>query len=327
MGKKVDIKNAVADVGKAAAELSAKSKEGIVKALDQDGDGKLDAKDFALVRDLLTEKQRQIRREADRKKLRPIFEEDLDKADFQMSKLIRVAEMDKKHADSEICIGSVGFDAVYKDLRVVNIYPDKTDAFGLSFYPDADNGIYYVDPSDRDYYIALDDYFNYLRVARVSELQRIAQELGAKHFRVTYKEQKKSFTKTDARVKLEAKDTTKHGGKAEADHKAEQSSFEKSPPLRRKIPLPYCFIHVLCHSNSSFVAVCANTCRECNRLHYRKRQCGLCTGNKDTDEDGRDSAYHRPLSVAHEHCEQQDNLQGCERCEKGCLCKTPDTAF
>lgn len=227
MGKKVDIKKAVADAGKAAAELSAKSKEGIVKALDQDGDGKLDAKDFALVRDLLAEKQTQIRREADRKKLRPIFEEDLDKADFQMSKLIRVAEMDKKHADSEICIGSVGFDAVYKDLRVVNIYPDKTDAFGLSFYPDADNGIYYVDPSDRDYYIALDDYFNYLRVARVSELQRIAQELGAKHFRVTYKEQKKSFTKTDARVKLEAKDTTKHGGKAEADHKAEQSSFEK----------------------------------------------------------------------------------------------------
>ena len=227
MGKKVDIKTAVADVGKAAAELGAKSKEGIVKALDQDGDGKLDAKDFALVRDQLAEKRTQIRREADRKKLRPIFEEDLDKADFQLSKLIRVAEMDKKHADSEICIGSVGFDAVYKDLRVVNIYPDKTDAFGLSFYPDADNEIYYVDPSDRDYYIALDDYFNYLRVARVSELQRIAQELGAKHFRVTYKEQKKSFTKTDARVKLEAKDATKHGGKAEADHKAEQSSFEK----------------------------------------------------------------------------------------------------
>ncbi len=101
------------------------------------------------------------------------------------------------------------------------------DAFGLTFYPDTDNEVYYADPSDRDHYIALDDYFNYLRVARVSELQRIAQDLGAKHFRVTYKEQKKSFTKTDVKVKLEAKNATKHGGKAEADHEAERSSFEK----------------------------------------------------------------------------------------------------
>lgn len=38
-------------------------------------------------------------------------------------------------------------------------------------------------------YISLNDYFGFLKVARVNELQKIAQDLGAKHFRVTYKEQ------------------------------------------------------------------------------------------------------------------------------------------
>ena len=48
---------------------------------------------------------------------------------------------------------------------------------------------------------------NYLKVARVSELQKIAQDLGAKHFRVTYKEQKKSFESNTAKAKLGVKAT------------------------------------------------------------------------------------------------------------------------
>lgn len=33
------------------------------------------------------------------------------------------------------------------------------------------------------FYLALEKYFDYLKIAQVNELQKIAQELGAKHFR------------------------------------------------------------------------------------------------------------------------------------------------
>ena len=100
-----------------------------------------------------------------------------------------------------MCKGSVGFISEQKELRIVNIYKNMVDAFGISLYPDADSEIYYIDPSDRNQYIALDDYFGYLKIARVNELQKIAQDLGAKHFRVTYREKKASITKNDMKAK------------------------------------------------------------------------------------------------------------------------------
>ena len=50
-------------------------------------------------------------------------------------------------------------------LRVVNIFKDSLDVFGL-----------------------------YLKMIRINELQRSAQDLGAKHFKVTYKEERTSFS-------------------------------------------------------------------------------------------------------------------------------------
>ena len=41
-----------------------------------------------------------------------------------------------------------------------------------------DSEIYYVDPTDRDQYISIEKYFNYLKIQRISELQKIAQSLG-----------------------------------------------------------------------------------------------------------------------------------------------------
>ncbi len=137
------------------------------------------------------------------KALNPIFLETLNDTEFLVSKFVRIADRDKKHADSEVCKGSIGFISEQKRLRMVNIFQDSVDAFGLSFYPDCGSGFYYVDPSDREHYIALDDYFGYLKLARINELQKLAQDLGAKHFRVTYKEEKTAFSekKTKANVK------------------------------------------------------------------------------------------------------------------------------
>ncbi len=187
-----------------------RARSALINAADQNDDGSFDMKDVSVLADNMGAAAKkaasvarqnakqggeqlgswldQTKREMELKSLRPIFEEDLNSPEFAMTKMIRVAKMDKKHAESEVCKGSIGFISEQKGVTVINIYTDKADLYGLTYYPDRDSEIYYVDPFDRDRYVALDDYFHYLKVARVNELQRIAQDLGARHFRVTYKE-------------------------------------------------------------------------------------------------------------------------------------------
>lgn len=223
--KKIDIGLLAEEAGKNAVNLWSKAKESIIRAADQNDDGALDIEDFSVIADTIGNAAKNTaatmrlsaeerNRENERKRLQPIFASDLDDADFLLSKLIRITEMDKRRAESEVCKGAIGFVSEQKDLRIVNIFRDKTEVFGLSFYPDTECEVYYVDPSDRDKYIALDDYFNFLKVARVNELQKIAQDLGAKHFRVTYKEQKTTFTGNAVKRKGSIKYT---GGSETAD--------------------------------------------------------------------------------------------------------------
>lgn len=210
--KKINLGEAAIGAGKNAKAFLGKTKDTIIKAVDQNGDGSFDFKDVSAMADsignaaqnaanAMRDNAEARNREKERKALQPVFLEDLDSTDFTLSKLIRVADIDKKHSESEVCKGSVGFISEQKELRIVNIYKNMIGAFGISLYPDADSEIYYIDPSDRDKYIALDDYFGYLKIARVNELQKIAQDLGAKHFRVTYREKKASITKNDMKAK------------------------------------------------------------------------------------------------------------------------------
>ena len=130
------IKDVISNTGKAATDFLGKAKTTIVHSIDQNNDGKVDLRDISDVSAQWKEKRDQLKQEADKKALCPIFEDDLDSTDFSLTKLIRVAEMDKKHAESIICQGSIGFESEQKDLRIVNIYPDKAAAFGLTYYPD-----------------------------------------------------------------------------------------------------------------------------------------------------------------------------------------------
>lgn len=201
-----------------------KAKDAIVKAVDKNDDSSFDMKDMAIIAETIGDAASAVKdsveaksRERERKALQPIFIEDLDSADFLLTKLIRIEEISKKYAESEICKGAIGYISDQKGLRIVNIFRHSIEAFGLTFYPDADSGIYYVDPSDRDRYIALDEYFGYLKIARINELQKIAQDLGAKHFRVTYKEQRASFTGNSFMAKGNIK-AASGTGTAEAEH-------------------------------------------------------------------------------------------------------------
>ena len=197
-------------------KLLGKAKDGIVKAMDQNGDGTFDMKDVSVIagsignaaKDTISamkESTEERGRIAERKALCPIFADDLDSADFALTKLIRITDIDKKRAESEVCRDSIGYVSAQKDLRIVNIYRKSAEMFGLSFYPDMDREIYYVDPTDRNSYIALEEYFNYLKLVRVGELQKTAQDLGAKYFKVTLKENNMSHSKKETKAKEKAK--------------------------------------------------------------------------------------------------------------------------
>lgn len=226
MEKESKFKGFVSEALKTAQGLS----DHAIQIADQNDDGKFDFADVAViagtvgdaakvgtkaVKDGLAEKARIL----ELKSLQPIFASTLDEAAFLMPKFIRVADRDKRHAESEVCQGSIGYASDQKGLHIVNIFRDSLEAFGLTFYPDHDCEFYYVDPSNRDRYISLDEYFSHLKVARINELQKIAQDLGAKHFKVTYKEEQTSFSEKKGKA------TVQVTAKAEAEHLSAEKKY------------------------------------------------------------------------------------------------------
>ena len=232
-GKK-GLLGAAKSFGSWAARAAGNVKNAAVKAIDRNGDGKLDKEDIAEFKARMDEKKEKsrIEREQNRlerelKNLQPIFEEDITSPEFVLPKLLRLAEIDEAHAKSEVCKNSIGFKAKSSnDVRVLTIYPWKRDIFGLKFYPNQDCEIYYVDPFDRDSYIALDEYFKFPRLKKVNELQLIAQALGAKHFKVTFVEQIKEddIKKSDISAKISKGD---NNISAESSHESMSRTFHK----------------------------------------------------------------------------------------------------
>ena len=228
MSKKIKLEKLVADAGKNVKDLF----DNAIRTVDQNDDGKFDFTDVSVIAESMgnaMKKGAQIAKDNTDEKMRllelkalqPIFVETLNNVDFSMSKFLRIVERDRRRLESEVCKDSIGYMSNQKGVNIVNIFRDSIDVFGLFFSPDASSEFYYIDPSERDCYIALDEYFDYLRVARVSELQRIAQSLGAKHFRVTYKEEKTTFSEKKVKAKAEAV----VAGIADAEHNAAEKNF------------------------------------------------------------------------------------------------------
>ena len=233
------------DAVKGVSGFIDKTGKDIAKAIDQNGDGKLDISDIQTVSDRIQANQAEARRKADLEKLKPLFPDDFERAEFVLPKMILIAEIDKPHADNPVCQGSIGFKTVLGDMSAYTIYRDQIDDFGLAFYPELENNVYYVDPCDRNHYISLDDYFSYMKMQRVAELQRIAQSLGATHFKITYKERSKSISSHSVDASLKAK-AGKDGVDAKASHEVRDSSlaalnieaemrFPGHPPIRPEL--------------------------------------------------------------------------------------------
>lgn len=227
--KKIDLGQAKKD----ALGVLDKTKSAIAKAADQNNDEKFDMQDVSLVASkvgkrikdgttALKESAEERARARELNSLLPFFAEDLDDREFVLPKFIRVANRDKKRAESQVCNGSVGYYSDTKGLRLVNIFRDSLEVFKLMFFPDCNSEFYYVDPIDENRYIALDDYFNYLKVERISELQRLAQSLGAKHFKVTYKEEQNSIAEKTIKANVKV-----HGAATgSAERNLSETKFE-----------------------------------------------------------------------------------------------------
>lgn len=189
-----DAKQKVVDVVD-EAELDKHAKELVDAAVDK-------AKEFEdAVSDVAQNLAKTIeegKRQWNLNRLKPIFLQDLN--GMRYSRLIRIVERDKKF-DIEVCKGSIGYWATCKGEIWMNIFKDSVNKFGLNFYPNDEVNFYYMDPTDGDSYIVLDEYFDRLKQARVSELQKIAQDLGAKYFRVTYMKEKTTLSKKSANGK------------------------------------------------------------------------------------------------------------------------------
>ena len=218
----IDFGKMISDAAKGVSDFIVKTGDDIAKVIDQNGDGKLDIADLQTVSDRIKAGQAEAQRKADLARLKPLFLEDFEGAEFVMPKMICVGEIDKPHAENAVCKGSVGFKTVMNDMSVITIYRDHIGDFDLSFYPELDNNVYYVDPCDRDQYVSLDDYFAYMKMQRVAELQRIAQSLGAKHFKVTFIERNASVSANAVHV-------------AEAVNVAKAKRFPGHAPIRPEL--------------------------------------------------------------------------------------------
>lgn len=226
-GKGSRLASMIKDAKERASKLAENAGRTVVNALDRNDDGKLDLKDLSTIASSMEEKREKDRIEKELNSLKPIFEETITSPEFILPKLIRVAEIDRKHSESPLCKNSVGFRSEHEDIQIITIYPEQAAHFGLEFYPNKDSEIYYVDPCNRDCYIALDEYFKYLRLAKVNELQMIAQSLGAKHFKVTYVEQNSADHSDNAEAKVKVKVPGKGDFVNEAEHSMNSREFRK----------------------------------------------------------------------------------------------------
>lgn len=239
------IKEQISDIGKGMKDTINDAKDKAVQVIDRNGDGKIDLEDVSVVADKATDKVKdgvqdfvdiandgidslvnaanEIALNQLLKKLKPIFLEDLNGE--TISRFIRIVKREKKYEKIDNR-EPIGYLSEVKKITYMNIFRDSVDKIGLTFYPNKESEFYYVNPTDKDNYIVLDEYFNYLKQVRIGELQKIAQDLGAKHFRVTYKREKILSTNLSANA-VGKGGFSKFKGHGKVDHRSQKKQYDK----------------------------------------------------------------------------------------------------
>ena len=136
--------------------------------------------------------------EFDLRRFRPITEEQLAYSIDNMPDIVNVVETDKR-TDEEVCKNAVAFDDGNDEMRVVSILEKNVGLLNSTFYPYVQESIYFRDPCNPSVYIDVNEYFDYIKKAKVHELNQIAQSLGANHVKITLKAEKKYFVQNKAK--------------------------------------------------------------------------------------------------------------------------------
>lgn len=107
------------------------------------------------------------------------------------------------HASKESCKDAIGFNSVIAKNSVMELVKGLYPEDRFNFYPNLSGQIYLRNPYVKNMYIALNSYFEYIKKARVAELEMIADKLGAKYVKISYKESEKKFVSMEAGAKAE----------------------------------------------------------------------------------------------------------------------------
>ena len=191
-------------------------KEGADYALDKANDGK----------DLIGDKAVDAKNKFDVYRYRPIFKKAINNMSKNMPELIRVIDDDRMKS-VEACKNAVGFRKTINDMDVMGLFPEVLSSTGVTFYPNQEQTLYCKDPFNNNLYISLDDYYTYLKEARVNELETVAQALGAKYLKVEYKVEKSSLFQQKGKGKVKAKPKGVVDVKLETEHEKESKEFSK----------------------------------------------------------------------------------------------------
>ncbi len=90
--------------------------------------------------------------------------------------------------------------------------------------------------------VLVDEYFSYLKVARINELKKIAQDLGAKYFKITYKEEQTAFSEKKAKAHIKSMVVDKADAERESSQKkyttidvAAEMTFPGHAPVKPQV--------------------------------------------------------------------------------------------
>ena len=164
-----------------AKQAAVKAQGTVLKAVDKNGNGKIDAEDFGITKESMQDAAQKLKASAnrigeslndaktelDRRVLRPVFKEDLYPDSFsgdlltavQIPNLICIVGHDKKRTGSAVCVGAIGYWTSVKGAELLNLYEDSAALLGLQFLPSIAETFYYMDPYRSGVYVALDSYF------------------------------------------------------------------------------------------------------------------------------------------------------------------------
>lgn len=198
--------------GDLAVNAKAVAKDGMVLAREKAVDGR--------------EKLGEAKVEMDKRMYKPLSAEAIGEDSFLAPNMIRLLDKNPYEA-KEACADAAGFDSVIARKQILQLVKGVYPADKFNFIPNLSEQIYLQNPYVENMYIALNEYFDYIKKARVAELEMIADKLGAKYAKITYKESEKKFVSVEAQGKKEKRAFKKNKDSVTAEVNVSSDSLQE----------------------------------------------------------------------------------------------------